>query len=237
MKLYSQRPAYDEIYAGIDVNNISLKYYDSISAMLLALDRGEIDSITVPRPVGRYILEHNKDLDLKGLDWWGLSTSSTLNFGFLSHKLAQSFNSALRSMNEDGTLLILAKKYIEDCDTSELSTLETFNDAETITVALTGDMPPIDYVDASGVPAGFNTAVLREIGKRLHVNIKTINIETGARMLALTSGQADVIFWFRGTKSSEPEITIADRTNGELILSEPYYTWNEQYFISKGKWK
>ena len=38
-----------------------------------------------------------------------------------------------------------------------------FDDADTITVALNGYLPPIDYVDEAGNPAGFNVAVLAEM--------------------------------------------------------------------------
>ena len=223
---------YHEVYIGIDINNMSVKYYDSLSTMLLALNKGEIDSITVPRPVGRYVLESNEDFDLKAFDWWTNSNISTLNFGFANEELAKKFNGAIKAINQDGTLAILKDKYIENFETLPSETFENFDDAETITVAVTGDLPPIDYVDASGKPAGFNIAVLKEIAKRLHVNIKTINIDSASRIPAITSGRADVIFWLRGNRD-KLKVTIADKVNGTIILSEPYYFWNEQYFICK----
>ena len=59
--------------------------------------------------------------------------------------------------------------------------------------------PPIDYIDADGAPAGFNTAVLAEIGRRLGVNIELISAQTGSRTMALTSGTADAVFWYMET--------------------------------------
>ena len=219
--------------AGVDVDKFTLKYYDSLSVMLLALMRGEIDYLDVPRDVGRYILENNPDLVLKGFDWWTAFASYTLSFGFLedSSGLSKKFNEALAAMKKDGTLVMLKDTYIEQYGMNDAlpAKIEMFDDAQTITAALTGDFPPIDYIAADGTPAGFNVAVLAEIGRRLHVNIKTIHVETGARLAALTSGRADVAFWFMGAPNGGG---IPEKGEG-LVLSEPYYAWNEYYYIGK----
>ena len=176
----------NDFYVGIDLKDISLKFYDSLNTMLLALAKGEVDSITVPRAVGRYILENNSDFELKAFNWWKLDDSAFLSFGCLQEnaELMKKINEVVAAMKQDGTLAILEKTYIENYADSSFPTvkLEKFDDAQTITVALTGDLPPIDYVDAAGVPAGFNVAVLKELGRRLHMNINTIQVDTGARL-------------------------------------------------------
>ncbi len=79
--------------------------------------------------------------------------------------------------------------------------------AETIRVGVTGDLPPIDYVDEAGIPAGFNTAVLAEISRRTGKNIELVSIDSGARSLALSQGNVDVVFWSR---ISTPDQSIYD---------------------------
>lgn len=223
----------ERFYVGFDMDSIALKYYDSLALMQLALDRGEINVMSVPFPVGQFVLNSNSDYVLKGLDWWFTSSACTFNCAFLEKNsaLSERFNEALRDMKNNGVLAILENKYVSDADADDIAPVEfeKFDGAETITVAVTGDMPPIDYVAADGTPAGYNTALLSEIGKRLHVNIKIIDVETGARVSALTSGRADVVFWFQ---SSIDNKFNADVPQG-VILSEPYYKWNEQYFIGK----
>ena len=223
----------EKFYIGLDVDSISLKYYDSLALMQLALDRGEIDAMTVPFPVGQFVLNSNPGYVLKGLDWWFNSSSSTFNCAFLEKNsaLRDRFNEAIKGMKNDGMLAVIENKYVDDVDVNNIAPVEfeKFDGAETITVAVTGDMPPIDYVAADGTPAGYNTAILSEIGKRLHANIKVIDIETGARVSALTSGRADVVFWFQSSVDNKFQ---ADVPSG-IILSEPYYKWNEQYFIGK----
>ena len=223
-----------------EISCITVKFFDSLSVMLMALGKGEIDSITVPRAVGNYILKNNADFTLKAFNWWN-NVESTLSFGSSSEnaELMKKFNEAITAMKQDGTLPLLEKKYIDMYDTRSVLppvTFENFADAGTITAAVTGDLPPIDYVDASGTPAGFNVAVLAEIGRRLHLNIKTVNVDTGARITALTSGRVDVIFWVRGHvgKGISIKEPFIDKVNNDtVILSEPYYYWHEQYFIGR----
>jgi ABC-type amino acid transport substrate-binding protein len=139
-------------------------------------------------------------------------------------------------MKEDGTLKKLGEKYINPDVTPEAVAFENFEGADKITVAVTGDMPPIDFVAENGKPAGYNTAVLSEIGKRLKKNIEVISIESGARSSALVSGRADIIFWYKTTKglglpdpSKDP---VKDSTEG-VILSVPYYEWERTLLLTK----
>ncbi|MBQ7733835.1 MAG: transporter substrate-binding domain-containing protein, partial [Synergistaceae bacterium] len=127
---------------------------------------------------------------------------------------------------------ILREKYINDAGLDEPEAVE-FRDFENIDtkikVAVTGDLPPIDFVNAEGKPAGFNTAVLAEIAKRLHVNIEIVNIDAGARAAALASKRVDAVFWFQFRKNVETQPDIPEG----VVLSEPYYSWNEIISISK----
>ena len=120
-------------------------------------------------------------------------------------------------------------------------------------MAITGDQPPLDYMTADGQPVGFNTAILAEIRKRLQKNIELVSIESGARSVALSSGEVDMVFWTRGSEEglppkedSQPEnppenaeerpelpeganlevldkIKAKDITEG-MIATRPYYT-------------
>ena len=115
----------------------------------------------------------------------------------------------------------------------------TFKDAETIKVAVTGDLPPIDFIASDGTPTGYNTAILSEIGKRLKKNIRLISVDAGGRSAALASERADVIFWYRNTEGlkTPPKYSnknlkgvMKDSFSG-VILSDPYYEWDTDLII------
>ena len=219
---------------GVKASGLRVRFYDSFMAMQLALNRGEVDVILAPAFSGEYMLRNNPEYVLRGVMIG--TTPIALSFGFMEEKadLQRRFNEALAEMN-NGALALLVRDYITlTYKEPPVITFDKFDDAETINVAVTGDLPPIDYIAADGTPAGFNTALLAEIGRRLHVNINLVNIETGARMSALKSGRVDAIFWIEvlGAIKDGHEVHQSDITEG-VIYSKPYYGWNQVFLIGK----
>jgi DNA gyrase/topoisomerase IV subunit A len=125
-----------------------------------------------------------------------------------SEQLRDDFDDAIEDMKEDGTLDKLIKEYITDVVAGKEPKAVEFEDKgdETIKVAVTGDLPPMDYVAADGSFAGFNTAILSEIGKRLNKKIELKQVDSAARAMTLSSKEADVVFWTRvGTGKPDEE--------------------------------
>ena len=234
MVKFMQESTSREFFVGVDVTDIAIKFYDSLLLMQMALDRGDVQVLSLPECVAEYMLDNNKNYTIKGIDWWFISSACTLNFAFLEDNktLRKRFNDALDDMKRLGTLGMLEHKYITDPEPDTLKPVEfpKFPGEPTITVAVTGDLPPIDYIAPDGTPAGYNTALLAEIANKLHVNIKLVNVETGARATAIQSGKVDVVFWFQS--NIDETVPAIDVPQG-FILSKPYYKWNEQYFIGK----
>lgn len=209
---------------------VRVKFYDTLTAMLLALESREIANIVLPNAVAEYVLNQNKSYEsILVLQ----SANMGLAFGFRedSKELRGKFNEALRVMRNNWILQTLEGIYTTSPGTEEPDAVEfeKFDGADTIRVAVTGDLPPIDYVAPDGTPAGFNTAVLAEIGTYLKKNIQLVGVDSGARTAALASGRADVVFWYEVDTSSK---TQSDVPEG-VILSEPYYTWDKFVHIRK----
>ena len=223
---------------GGDHTTSKAKFYDSMMMMQMALARGEIDEMILPDFAAEYMLKMNSNYAP-----CCVSNSGRMNlcFGFMKNKreLLQKWNSALISMRNDFTLSGFEQKYIKNFpeDTSydyvygiterqrrkkNTITFERFPNSPTVKVAVTGDLPPVDFVDDAGMPAGYSTAVLAEMGKRLRLNIDLVNINAGARTAALVSGRADVVFWYEVNKSLEKQPDVPD----DIILSEPYLGWD-----------
>lgn len=206
-------------------------FYDSLLSIQMALNAGNIQEIQLPEIVGEYFVNLNTKLyKVSGVTH---VRPTYLAFGFLKENIAlqKKFNEAIKALKEDGTLEKLRLDFIEKFKKENIKhkIFEKFAGAETIKVALTGDLPPIDFVDADGTPFGFNVEILAEIGKKLKVNIEFFRVETGARSYALASGRADVAFWYKRTKDYDFQPDIPD----EIILSEPYYEWDKFLHITK----
>lgn len=228
LKLYDL-PVHPVLVPPADKNfRLEIRFFGSMTEMLMALDAGMIDGACMPEFSGKYLLARNDDLRAGMFEFSNVKESFYMGF-YQNTELRDRVNEALAAMKADGTLYVLEKTYLKDFSTEPApAVFETFEGAETITVAVTGDLPPVDYIAADGTPAGFNTALLSEIGKRLKINIELINIESSARTISLTSGVADVIFWYLYGEN----YVVTDIENG-VQLSDPYYDLDDWFYIEK----
>ncbi len=206
-----------------------VKFYDSLTAMQMALDRKDIDEMALPEVTAEYIV----DADPRNETCCVTRTRAAMGLalGFLKENaaLAEKFNAALKDMRDDWTLAELQGIYIHNKDKPKPVKFSTFKGAQTVKVAVTGDFPPIDYVDAGGEAAGFNAALLAEIGRRMKVNIKLVKIDAGARTSALASGRADAVFWFETSAGTTWKYDAPE----DVVLSEPYYNWSKFLHVRK----
>ncbi|MBQ3645088.1 MAG: transporter substrate-binding domain-containing protein [Synergistaceae bacterium] len=213
-----------------------IKFYDSIMGMLMDFRAGKIDEIILPEIVGKYVLSLGSSFGVKFTT--GL-LSSGISFGFRKNdtELRDNFNKIITEMEKDGTLEKLKEKYIGQTNvfSRQSITPTVFENAPTIKVAVTGDMPPIDMFAGDGKPTGFSTEILSEVGKRLGKNIQLINTESGGRSAALLSGRADVVFWYRNVQCTfegeDPLDELFDDAPDGVILSAPYYSWQKEIIM------
>ena len=213
-------------------------FFDNLNAMEMALQSGQIAEMSTYRSVARYIIAQDpqfevlKDHSLEFIDSFCFALRDD------DPELKDSLNMVIKEMQDDGTLDRLTKEYITDISTDReppAVELPHFDSAPTLKVAVTGDLPPLDYVNANGKPEGFNTAVLAEIGKRMLRNIEFVQVTGGARAAALTSKQVDVVFWAIVPVS---EIIPQDTDKPEgVALTNPYFKDKIVHMIFKAKEK
>ena len=209
----------------VPVSNYTVTYYDNLKLMQMGIESGGVDQISVYKSVGNYVVANNdkyevvSDLTLKTL---------SDNFCFAVRKedtaLKADLDKVINEMKADGSLDKLAKEYVTDIEKGKeppAVEIPMTDGAQIIKVGVTGDLPPLDYVSADGKAAGFNTALLAEIAKRSGKNIEVIDIDSGARAAALSSGQIDVVFWVVVPTTNKVPTDI-DKPEG-VELSEPYF--------------
>ena len=202
-----------------DGDALEMVEFDTLNAMQMALDAGQIDAMILYTTVGNYLSNATGNYNVgfrdrsadpeKATDYSNPSVALTVfisdvvmgtDFSFMMLEedaaLKDEFDQAIAAMKEEGVMdaLFTEQLHKDEPDAVEMPVIEG---AQTIKVAVTGDLPPLDYADASGKPAGFNTAVLAEISKRIGKNIEMVSIDSASRALALTSGTVDVVFWAR----------------------------------------
>ena len=161
-------------------------FFDNLNAMEMALQSKQIDEISTYRSVARYLIA--KDSRFEVLKDHSLEFIDSFCFALRDDEteLKDALNKVILEMYKDGTLDRLTREYITDINAeTDPPTVELphFDNADTIKVAVTGDLPPLDFVSSDGKPAGFNTAVLAEIGNRMLKNIELVQVDSGARAL------------------------------------------------------
>ena len=203
-----------------------VKFYDSLDSMVLGLLSNEIISFDIYSCVAKYICAQNDQLvnyvtydttsDRSGFVAEVLDRFSN-GFSFMmlegNEALRDEFDKAIADMKADGTLANLVEEHITKVINGEEPQAivpDQIEGAETITVAVTGCLPPMDYVAPDGTVAGFNTAILAEIGRRIGKNIKYSQVDSGGRAIALSTGSVDVVFWVRGVATGSKTINMTD---------------------------
>lgn len=204
--------------------------FDNLNSMQMALDAGQIDAMVLYSSVGNYLAAvtgkysvgaqgpipgATGTIDLSSpkvaLMVFISDAMMGTDFSFMMQEkdaeLRDEFDQAITAMLEDGVLAALAAVVWESGEPAAVE-MPMIEGAETIKVGVTGDLPPFDFMDASGKPAGYNTAILAEISKRINKNIELVSIDSASRALALTSGSIDVVFWARVGSANSKAIGI-----------------------------
>lgn len=211
----------DEVMKVMGVDTATT-YFENFTSMQMALKSKNIEEMQTYKSVAKYMTAQNSDFEVKQDQTVSLIDAFCCALRDDDVDLKNSFDSAITSMKNDGTLDNLIKKYITDLKEEppavEISKIEG---ADTIKVGITGDLPPLDLVLADGTPAGFNTAVLSEISKRIGKNIELVQIDSAARAAALTSKKVDVVFWVVVPQDDKRPADM-DKPAG-ISVTTPYY--------------
>ena len=203
--------------------NFETIYYSNLSSALMDLESGKIITLGVEGCVADYIVARNEKIVASK------RSDAVKNFSMMTmdsnREVYDILNNAIKEMKADGTLEGLIenelKAYIESDPVAK--DLPHVDGAKTIKIGVTGDVPPMDFVASNGKAAGFNIALLTEIANRAQVNIELVQIETGSRAIALSSGKVDAVFWTKSVKCTVCGAEGAEKVEGTLV-TESYFT-------------
>ena len=216
--------------------NFEIVYFDTLDAMLMALNAGDVDEISIYQAVAEYLTHSDPGLvqlvtfneNVDGNAFASLARRNLLSndFAFMfmedNEALRDEFDAALQSITDAEMEKLVQDHITAAINGEEISPIEmpVIEGAETIKVAVTGSLPPMDYVAADGSPAGFNTALLAEISRRIGKNIELVVVDSVGRAAALASGNVDAVFWTR----------TCDESNEQAGLSEEERAkWREEH--------
>ncbi len=211
--------------SGVNVSKYTITYYENLNNLQMGLESGSVDRASLYRCVADFALATSDKFELVSNDnLKGLADSFCFAVRKEDSALKDDLNKAIDEMKSDGTLDKLIDEYITKVDKKQAPPkidIPMTEGAPVIKVGVTGDLPPLDFVNTDGTPAGFNTALLAEIAKRLGRNVELVDIDSGARAAALSSKQIDVIFWAIVPVGEKIPSDIDKPENVEM--SKPYF--------------
>ena len=199
--------------------------YNNLSTALMDLESGKIKVIGLEEYTAKYVAARNENIIVGYPATDCVKTHFSMMTMDTNKEVYDILNNAIKAMKEDGTLDSLIDNDLEAYIESdpEAKDLPHFDGARTIKIGVTGDLPPMDFVAANGKAAGFNIALLTEIANRAQVNFELVQIETGSRAIALSSGKVDAVFWTKGVTCSECNGEWSEVVEGTLV-TENYFS-------------
>ena len=206
--------------------------YSNLSAALMDLESGKIIKLSVTESVANYVAAHNDKFTVS------VNKENLKNFSMMTSEsnteVYDILNNAIKAMKEDGTLDSLMESELMAYINSdpEPKDLPHFDGARTIKIGVTGDLPPMDFVSSDGKAAGFNIALLTEIANRAQVNFELVQIETGARAMALSSGKVDAVFWTKSVTCLACDMTWTEEIENTRV-TETYYSEFSAFVMPK----
>ncbi len=207
-------------------------FFNRTSDLIAAIITGKIDAGTRPKFIVDYYAKRNNNLIViapvkktEGVIFMALRSED--------QQLRDDLDKAITVLQENGVMKALEDQWVTNLPVSNEPSnigIAKIEGAKTVYVGVSGDFAPIDYIAANGRPAGYNVALLSEIGKMLKINFEYVSIDTPARFLALSSKKIDVIFC--ALENKDVAFTL-DLRNNSWIQTKPYFTFVGGYFLVK----
>jgi polar amino acid transport system substrate-binding protein len=220
------------VHRYIDAEPGKIVEYNRRSDAIMAVLSGKADAILCPSFVAEYYAKRNDKLSL-------VAPKVKVNYKVImvvrkeDEPFRNELNQVIGTLRENGRLEAIESEWITNLPlTGEPANIGMVNSAgaRTIRVGVSGDFPPLDYMATDGRPAGFNVALMSEVGTQLDIKFEFISVESSARFTALASGKIDLIF-FHFKIDEEPD--LYDTSEEKWAMTNPYFEYLGAYFLVK----
>ncbi len=201
--------------------------YNNLNDQIAALLAGKIDAIPATKTEADYYVKRNSEMKIVEAKQ-KIKTDVVMMLRAEDQALKEDLDKSFAALRENGTLELLKDKWITNLPVSgEPSKIDVpiIDGVKTVYVGLTGAYAPLDYIGADGKPAGYNVALLKEVGKLININFEFVSIEAGARYVALETKKIDVIF------SQIYNEEMSSLFQGKYIMTNSYFTGDEICFL------
>ena len=190
----------------------SYKASSNMDEALFLLKTGETDAIWACDVTADYLIKTDDSLikaDASNMSDIQKTEDARFSFGMALKKdkgeaLTEKIDKALFDMKEDGTLDRLVEAYVKNApyyETEEGKKKRFYPDkmkdvkgGSTITVGITGAVPPLELIDENAEPYGFCVALMEELSVRLGSKIRFTVLDNETAFTSLMSEKVDMLF-------------------------------------------
>lgn len=209
--------------------NRKVVFYDSLQPLVRDLSKGKLDRAALPEFTVDYLRGRDPEGPLVLSVQSGARYFSAFSLATYQNKdLRDKLNTALTDMAHDGTTNKLVKLYVTglpgDVEPAKVE-IPLQKDVPAVKVLVTGSLPPLDFLDKDGQPAGFNALFMREIGKRTGLNIQFVRADVKTAFNKLKAHEADIIFAYSVTTVVDNNTIVSSYDDGDdpsVNLTQPY---------------
>lgn len=218
--------------------------FGSYDEAVTALKMGKCSALWSTDVSAKYLTSVYEGLEiLDNKDMAATAQLSQNRFGFSmalrddaeGKRIRTKINDAMNEMVSDGTLAVISKDYITRADRAERfyeeemwhrneRYLKNHELTETITIGVTGAVPPIELIDESGKPYGFCVVFLDEIACRAEVEIDIEILDNETAFSSLMSGRVDALMTYGNAHNTT-------ETMKDYITTDAFYAMNNYKFI------
>ena len=171
--------------------------FKAVAQCGMELINGRVDCVIVDTHPAQSLVDANPD-KLMVLDF--PASEETETYAIATQKndtgaaLAEEFNTAMATLQENGTFDALVDKYIsknEDAQLPELKTVE--NPKGALVMGTNCEFEPFEYLDENGDPTGFDVGFAQYLCAEMGYTLTIENTDFDALIPALQSGRIDFI--------------------------------------------
>lgn len=173
----------------------SVQFFSRYSDCVMALKADKVDAVLSPKFEAEYYIKRNPDLKMVSRE--AVKVNVVMGVRAEDTQLKDDLDKAIATLQENGFLAKLGEELVTNLPVDHEPAPQAKAEipgAKKIFVAVCGDFLPLDYIAANGSPAGFNVALLNEIGRMLNLNFEFVSLESQARFTALKAKKVDIVF-------------------------------------------
>ena len=162
----------------------------------MELINGRVDCVIIDTNPAKALVDANPD-KLMMLDFPASEESETYAIATQKNDegaaLAEEFNAAMATLNENGTFDAIVDKNISKNEDAQLPELPAYESKGTLVMGTNCEFEPFEYLDDAGNPVGFDIDYATYLCATMGYDLQIENMDFDALIPALQSGRIDFI--------------------------------------------